>query len=63
MFVKTCMRACVQVWGSGDQVAIKFFWNRKSFDCEERLYSKESLRGLMPAITLIENNDSVRAPL
>lgn len=51
-----------RVKATGAGVAIKFFWNRNSFDCEERLYSRPALRGLMPAITLIENNDAVRSP-
>jgi hypothetical protein len=46
----------------GAAVAIKFFLNRKSFDCEEALYMREDLRAMMPAITMIENNDSVRYP-
>jgi hypothetical protein len=45
---------------TGVGVAIKFFWNRNSFECEEQLYSKGSLRGLMPAIALIETNATVR---
>jgi hypothetical protein len=44
----------------GTSVAFKFFLNRNSFDCEEAMYSRDDLRPMMPAITLIENNDSVR---
>lgn len=43
-------------------VAIKFFLNRKAFNCEEELYTRDDLKKMMPAITLIENNDSVRPP-
>ena len=43
-------------------MAIKFFLNRNAFDVEEALYMRDGLRGMTPAITSIENNDSVRTP-
>jgi hypothetical protein len=49
-----------RVAASGEGVAIKFFLNRNAFRCEEELYVREGLRDMMPAISLIENNDSVR---
>ena len=52
-----------QATHSGAAVAIKFFLNRNAFDVEEGLYMREGLRGMMPAITLIENNDSVHTPI
>lgn len=42
------------------QVAIKFFLNTNAFECEEALYMREELRSMMPAISLIESNESVR---
>lgn len=46
----------------GEPVAIKFFLNRKAFDCEDALYNQQRLRGMMPAVTLIHSNDDVRGP-
>ena len=43
-------------------VAIKFFFSRKSFDVEEALYGRGGLHGMMAAISLLDNNDSVREP-
>lgn len=43
----------------GDAVAIKFFLNRNAFKCEEELYTVKDLKKMMPAISLLENNDSV----
>ena len=40
-------------------VAIKFFFNRSAFECEEALYRREELRGMMPAISLIDANEEV----
>ena len=45
---------------SGAAVAIKFFLNRNAFDVEEGLYMRDGLRSMMPAINMIENNESVR---
>eukprot|EP00892_Ulva_mutabilis_P000459 jgi/Ulvmu1/10413/UM062_0009.1 len=42
---------------SGDPVAIKFFLNRKAFDCEDALYVQQRLREMMPAVTLIHSNE------
>lgn len=41
-------------------VAIKFFMNRCTFDCEEELYTQRSFRKLMPAMWSMESNDTVR---
>ena len=45
---------------SMEPVAIKFFLNTHAFECEQALYMREGLRGMMPAISLIESNASVR---
>ncbi|NJR43205.1 MAG: hypothetical protein HC767_11685 [Akkermansiaceae bacterium] len=41
-------------------MAIKFFFNRNAFNCEEELYTREDMKKMMPAIAMLENNDSVR---
>ena len=46
--------------GGGVAVAIKFFLNYRAFVCEEALYRREELRGMMPAISLIESNEEVQ---
>lgn len=46
--------------GGGEAtVAIKFFLNRSAFECEEALYWREELRGMMPAISVIDANEEV----
>lgn len=47
---------------SNESVAIKFFLNRSAFDVEEGLYLRPGLQEMMPAITMIENNESVCMP-
>lgn len=48
---------------AGEPVAIKFFVNRKAFDCEAALYEQPHLRGMMPAVALVHSNDDVRPTL
>lgn len=53
-------RSAARCEHSTESVAIKFFLNRNAFDCEEALYMRPELRGMMPAISMLQNNESVR---